>query len=416
MELRRTHGVMATALAIAAFAVVALMPARAEAVPLTVTGEKTEMKVPFSLLQQLGPDNISIQVIAPATLTFPNFFPLATFPITGGVVDPDTNMLGTVNHAGGQQIVKFDETRTFITHSLDVTNLRIVNGNQLWGDTADLLPGPAADLTNTSYTYDPEAGQIIYEAEAHLNDVAALILNIYFETDVFVGGLLLGTLKSTINVQPLTDPNPMGYPRPRAAANTSLPLVPAQTPCASPNRVHASPLAYGSCNPPSLRSSFLTTGTPDANGQQAQFIGSFRQVVMAGNTSTPLTDEADVHLFADLTDVRNAGTLTDYEGQLQARATVRITDRSNGDPANEAGTGPLFNFNVPVSCLATPSETIGSACSVATTADTITPGAVTEGKRAIWEMEQVRVFDGGSTGTAGAGDATVFAVQGVFVP
>ena len=74
-------------------------------------------------------------MIAPATLTFPFFFPVATFPISDGLVD-ETDMLGTVDHLGGQQIVKYDETRTFVTHSLDVTNLRIVNGNQLWGDTA----------------------------------------------------------------------------------------------------------------------------------------------------------------------------------------------------------------------------------------------------------------------------------------
>ena len=70
-------------------------------------------------------------------------------------------------------------------NTLDVTNLRIVNGNQLWGDTAGLIPGPAADLTNTSFTTDSAAGQIIFHAEAHMNAVAAQVLNLYFNTTVF---------------------------------------------------------------------------------------------------------------------------------------------------------------------------------------------------------------------------------------
>jgi hypothetical protein len=41
---------------------------------------------------------------------------------------------------------------------------------------------------------------------------------------------------------------------------------------------------------------------------------------------------------------------------------------------------------------------------------------VSEGKRAIWELGQIEVFDGGSDGLTSTGDNTVFARQGVFVP
>jgi hypothetical protein len=42
---------------------------------------------------------------------------------------------------------------------------------------------------------------------------------------------------------------------------------------------------------------------------------------------------------------------------------------------------------------------------------------ITEGKRAVWELGQVRVFDGGADSDAStAADNTLFAVQGVFVP
>jgi hypothetical protein len=37
--------------------------------------------------------------------------------------------------------------------------------------------------------------------------------------------------------------------------------------------------------------------------------------------------------------------------------------------------------------------------------------------RAIWELSKTRVFDGGADGDADtAGDNTLFAVQGVFIP
>ena len=52
-----------------------------------------------------------------------------------------------------------------------------------------------------------------------------------------------------------------------------------------------------------------------------------------------------------------------------------------------------------------------------TTADTLAPGSLVEGKRAIWQSDQVRVYDGGPDGQAStAADNTLFMVQGVFAP
>jgi hypothetical protein len=40
-----------------------------------------------------------------------------------------------------------------------------------------------------------------------------------------------------------------------------------------------------------------------------------------------------------------------------------------------------------------------------------------EGKRAIWEIDQVRFYDGGVDGDAGTpGDNSLFATPGLFVP
>jgi hypothetical protein len=63
-------------------------------------------------------------------------------------------------------------------------------------------------------------------------------------------------------------------------------------------------------------------------------------------------------------------------------------------------------------------QTIGAACALSTTADAVL-GASTakEGARALWELGQVEVRDGGADGDADTtGDNSVFAVQGVFVP
>ena len=68
-------------------------------------------------------------------------------------------------------------------------------------------------------------------------------------------------------------------------------------------------------------------------------------------------------------------------------------------------------------CTATGDTTVGSTCSVNTTADAVlVPGAVKEGRRSIWQLGQVQVFDGGSDGVVSTNPNTLFAVQGVFVP
>ena len=73
-------------------------------------------------------------------------------------------------------------------------------------------------------------------------------------------------------------------------------------------------------------------------------------------------------------------------------------------------------FPVPVGCTATADVTIGSTCAIATSANAIVPGAATAGGRAIWQLGDLRLYDGGSTSTAGAADASLFEHQGVFVP
>src|SRR5207302_1136018 len=149
------------------------------------------------------------------------------------------------------------------------------------------------------------------------------------------------------------------------ATPLKAPLTVAYAPCTAPNNTHGAPLAYGSCAPPQQTSSFLTVGTPDANGQGAKSIGS---VSMRASG-------ADVLYGVSITDVRNKSDLSDYTGQLQLDATLRITDKNSGP--NPDGPGPATvtdtHFPVTVPCAATSDTTVGSTCSISTSANAIEP-------------------------------------------
>jgi hypothetical protein len=117
-----------------------------------------------------------------------------------------------------------------------------------------------------------------------------------------------------------------------------------------------------------------------------------------------------------LTDVRRQGDLSDYTGELLVKDLVRITDRQNGPAANEPGTMSDYDLSVVVECAAVADPAIGGSCITSTSMDAVVPGAVAEGKRAIWELGQVQVLDGGPDESAGTSPNTVFARQGIFVP
>jgi hypothetical protein len=198
------------------------------------------------------------------------------------------------------------------------------------------------------------------------------------------------------------------YPRPKGAGPARFPLVPAYEPCSNPTRVHGPPLEYPSCMPPIPSSPRLTIGTPDANGAAAAFVGYAAFDILGGNPGTP-EDEADVSIQVSLGDVRNAD-LTDYTGELQARTTVRVTDRADG-PLTVAD----LDLPVTVPCAAT-AAAAGANCAITTTLDAVTPGLVDEGARAVWHLGAFEVLDGGPDGSAATPDNAPFARQGLFVP
>jgi hypothetical protein len=167
------------------------------------TGGESALYVPFTSVQKLAQAGVFVSPISPAYLTFNSFQegPAIHFPINGGAVESST-MLGTVNHAGGMLIQTFNADGTVKTQ-LEITEVKIANGNMLVGNALGLVPSPTADLINASHSKDPASGVITYEADAQVNLVNATILNTYFSTSVFEGGMILGHLKSTIQTKRL---------------------------------------------------------------------------------------------------------------------------------------------------------------------------------------------------------------------
>jgi hypothetical protein len=211
-------------------------------------------------------------------------------------------------------------------------------------------------------------------------------------------------------------PQSPGYPRPKGATPTRVSLVPAFQQCTAPNRTHGAPLSSQSCAPPTQASSFLTVGTPDApgNGAAANSVASAQFTTIPGNANTQ-ADEGDVRVGASITDVRNKSGLGDYAGQLKLTTDLRITDRDNGPTEISTTQAVSLSFAVPCT-VTTATTTIGSSCTLNTTADALAAGTVKESMRAIWELGKVNVFDGGSDGVASTDPNTLFLTQGYFVP
>jgi len=210
--------------------------------------------------------------------------------------------------------------------------------------------------------------------------------------------------------------------RPKGATPLRVSLVPSYKACTTPNRTHGAPLAFPSCNPPVQSSSFLTLGTPDANGAGAQSTGFILLNVVA-------VSPEDVKIDSTITDVRclpatsatvcaspNTAAGPDYSGGIQGNATIRISDHYNGPGLNEAATVTDIPFPVNGTCVGGTPANIGGQCDTHTTANAVVPGSVKNTQRAVVEISQLQVFDGGASGTAGAADATLFEVQGIFIP
>jgi hypothetical protein len=217
----------------------------------------------------------------------------------------------------------------------------------------------------------------------------------------------------------LASPATASHVRPRGATPLVLPLVPAYKQCLNPNHTHGAPLAFQSCNPPTLQTQYTTIGTPDANGAGANSIGSFRFDAIPGDIrfSMRLTDiRCAPATAASVCNSANAADGPDYSGELQSSEVVRMTDHNNGSSLTEAATLTDIPFPVKVTCTNTASTAQGALCAITTSANAVVPGSVTTGQRTIWELGQLVVYDGGAGGDIQTPDGAPLVKQGLFVP
>jgi hypothetical protein len=212
------------------------------------------------------------------------------------------------------------------------------------------------------------------------------------------------------------------HPRPRGATPVHVALVPAFKQCTSPNSTHGPPLAFGSCAPPVQESSYLTVGSPDANGAPANSVGSVTIKVVAPSF------ENEIRLTGSITDVRclpgtsasvcnnpNTHDGPDYSGQLLMNTTIRISDHYNGPNLDQAATVIDVPFPANLNCANTVDTTTGGVCTV-TTAATCPPNCSISGRRTVVEFGQIEIRDGGADGNVSTGPDTVFMREGVFIP
>jgi hypothetical protein len=218
------------------------------------------------------------------------------------------------------------------------------------------------------------------------------------------------------------------HPRPKGATPIRMSLAPAYAACAAPNRTHGPPLAFESCNPPAQTSTQATVGTPDAFGGAANSVSYLR---LASWCCFHETGPADILIDIALNDVRcmptgarcataNTPGPADYSGEMRFSFTFRLTDHFNGTaPGGGPDPATVQDFAIEHSwaCVQSGSTSTGSTCNLSTDLDTLIPGAVPKSRRAVWELDAVRIYDGGADGDGDTtADNTVFARPGVFIP
>jgi hypothetical protein len=190
-------------------------------------------------------------------------------------------------------------------------------------------------------------------------------------------------------------------------------------------------------------SSYLTFDAPDRGAPydtSADGTGLLQMKVFCSDGATPpcgsvAGDQEDVKLIASVTDVRCVGTsggcsapAATYNGKLLFSIPLRVTDRYNGALLSWPGTAADTPLRIGVACSA-------GSCSLSSSGDAVFPGLAVEQKRAVWELGQTQVFDGGPDGDLVPeldyrgvpigpcpprclpnGGETVFLEQGLFTP
>jgi hypothetical protein len=222
--------------------------------------------------------------------------------------------------------------------------------------------------------------------------------------------------------QPLSVNGPPPYDAPQSASLLNVALVPdfrqtiSASQCAARGGAlssHGSPLALVSCNPPAIAPGYRARMGPSA-------VGHVQLTEIPGNPATA-ADEADLGIGVSISDVRALDLLSDYDPNASGPdmtmvARWRLTDSFNGASASDPGTVSDTDYPVPISCTATADPTVGSDCTLASSANAVLPGTVKEGKHMVIEVFRARLNDAGADGVVGNADDRRIAMQGIYIP
>jgi hypothetical protein len=230
------------------------------------------------------------------------------------------------------------------------------------------------------------------------------------------------------------------HARPKSATPMSFKLVPAFQACGVPDGTHGAPLTLPSCNPPVQGSEYLTLNAPDrpapfdtaADGtgsiaMKATCVSSINPPVENGDTppcSANAGDQADLEITVALADVRctghpnqfgtacaggayEAGAGSLYSGKVlvnssfaEAEAWWRITDHFNTRDPNPPGADCSDTMTCPGTIrpdipLEAGVQCSSGACNYTTSVDAVVTNMIREGHRAVLQIGQVQVWDGG---------------------
>jgi hypothetical protein len=310
------------------------------------------------------------------------------------------------NWAPWSQKIAFDSSRDG-DYEIFTMNSNGTGQTQLTSNSSD----------DTEATWSPDEQKIVFRSQRDGNaEIYSIAANGTGETRL--------TTNTAFDSHPDWQSTVTGFVRSKSASPTRASLVPAFQPCSAANRTHGPPLGFPSCNPPVQASTYLTVGTPDNNGQTANSVGFVRFTADVGVPGPP--DDSDITYSFSLSDVRClagvstcvAGPLSDYSGQVELTGTIRLTDKFNATGSGggtDSATVTDLEFPVTVPCAPT-AGAAGATCVITTTANTVMPGTIRDGKRTVVALDQLEVMDGGSDGLVSTADNQLFAVQGIFVP
>jgi TolB protein len=356
--------------------------------------------------------NVNVTPVVNSTLAEeiePSYAPNSNKIVFSRAASGGKYALYTVNDDGTSQAPLLTDA----THNLNRPNWSPdgakISYQYQFSPTDDDVSTVNANGTGAAFTFN-STNQERAPAWAPQGNMIAFV-RVATDAEIYTGNpgsdqLPLESRPSTTENHPDWQPVVAAQVRAKGASPMYLPLVPAFNQCTVPNATHAMPFGAPSCSPPRETSSDLTVGEPAVNGKGANFAGSVKITALASGDARIAVSVTDVRCAHTFAGGCTGGPLSDYTGNMYLDYQFRITDRSN--PAGTAGTmEDVLGINLNWPCTATADPTVGSGCPAVTTLNTLYPGLIVSGRRAVWRLRSLALKDANNN---------EFAVPGTFYP